>query len=132
MSDDRTQEEKEEDEDLERLDAELGGPNQELYDRLREPFAKRSEADASLNGFLVGLKRLREEFHIPEVVVVAGAFFTPAEGQKETFACKALGLGSPDGHAQLGALAFQQYTAPEIERGEKLRQLATARPKSRR
>lgn len=101
----------------------LGGPNPELYERLSKPFDSKKDADGVLAAFLSEVKKLRETYLIPEVVIIAAAFFEPAEGEQTT-ACVALALGSPEYRAQLGALAFQQYTAPEIERGERLRKMA--------
>jgi len=125
MVDDRTPEEKAHDEEQARLDAEFGGPNPELYARVSKPYPTAVQANEQLNKFLHGVKALREELGIAEVLVLGAVHFVPDTGLKETMSVKALALGSPDARAQLGALAFQQYTAPEIERAEELRRLAT-------
>lgn len=101
----------------------LGGPNPELYARLSKPYLNRGEADHSLNAFLLGVQKLREECGIAEALVIAGTYFDGDE--KETVSVKALAMGSPEMRAQLGALAYQQYTLPEIERAERLAQIAS-------
>lgn len=102
------------------------GPNPELYERLAKPYGTKEEADHSVKGFLLAVKKLREEYGIPEVLVMAAAHFTPDEKTKETVTVRAVAFGSPEFRAQLGALAFNQYTLPEIERAEQLRNLATS------
>lgn len=121
-SDNMTQEE-------ETLDEALGGPNPELYKRLSAPYATAVASDNALNDFLLGVQELREKCGIAEVLVVAAVYVESPDKATNT-AAKALAMGHPDMRAQLGALAFQQYTAPVLERADALRKLATARPGS--
>lgn len=100
------------------------GPNPDLYDRLSEPYADRSDGDEQMNVFMRRVQELREEYGIPDVLLVCSVHFVPAEGEKETIACKAIAYGHPDTSAQLGALAFQAYTLPVIRQGDKLRAMA--------
>lgn len=122
-SDNETQEEN-------TLEDALGfGPNPELYKRLSLPYATAVASDNALNDFLVGVQELREKCGIAEVLVVAAVYVDSPDKATNT-AAKALAMGHPDMRAQLGALAFQQYTAPVLERADSLRKLATARPGS--
>ncbi len=110
------------------------GPNPELYDDLSEPYNNKADADEALKGFLLAVKQLREDYAIPEVLVLAATHYSPAPGEKESVSVRAVAFGHPDFRAQLGALAFNSYTLPVIERAEELRAMATApgpRPKKK-
>lgn len=100
------------------------GPNQDLYDRLSQPLPDREFAGTRLDIFLSKVQRLREDLGISDVLVICAVHYKPAEGEKETISSKALALGSPEITSQLGALGFQAYTLPEIQRGDKLRAIA--------
>lgn len=104
------------------------GPNPELYAKLAERYESKEEADFALKGFLLAVKKLREEFRVPEVMVHGACHFKPENEGKKAVTIRAAGFGAPEFRAQLGALAFNTYTLPEIERAEQLRALATATP----
>ena len=100
------------------------GPNPDLYDRLSKPYVDRSDGEEQMDVFMRRVQELREEYGIPDVLLVCSVHFTPVEGEKETIACKAIAYGHPDTSAQLGALAFQAYTLPVIQQGDKLHAMA--------
>lgn len=104
------------------------GPDPELYARMSKPYASQAEADASIKRFMLGIKKLREECGIAEVLMmVANHVDAAATGAgKNTVTCQALVLGSPDFRPELGAMAFQLYTAPFLERADRLREMSTA------
>lgn len=104
------------------------GPNPELYAKLSRPYASKEEADHSLKGFLLAVKKLREEYNIPEVLLIGACFFDPEEGEKETVTIRAVVFGSPEFRAQMGAMAFNTYTLPEIKRADQLRNMAMSNP----
>ena len=100
------------------------GPDPELYARMSKPYESKEAADAALKRFMLGVKALREECGIAEVMMLVANHITAET--KNTVSCQALALGSPDFRAELGAMAFQMYTAPALERAERLRKMATA------
>lgn len=122
--DDRTPDEKDNDEEAAHLEAKLGGSDPELYARLSAQFSSRRVAGDAIDQFLLGVKELRERCGVPEVVVVCGAFYAPSEGRRDSFNAKALRIGSSAVGAQLAALAFQEYAAPLIQEAEELKALA--------
>lgn len=107
------------------VDPSLHGPNPELYEKLAKPYPSKQEADVALSGFLRAVKAAREEFGVPEVLILAAAHFEPSPDSKETTSVQALAFGHPDVRAHLGAAAFNTYTLPELERAERLREMAT-------
>lgn len=101
------------------------GPNPELYAKLSQPHKTQEEADFALKGFLLAVKKLREEYGIPELLVIGACYFEPRADSKNTVSSRAVAFGAHEMRAQLGALAFNAYTLPELERAEQLRDIAT-------
>ena len=100
------------------------GPNPELYAKLSQPYPDRAAAEHILTGFLMAVKKLREEHGVPELIVLAGAHFTPEPQASGTVAISAAAFGDPGFQAKLGALAYNMYTSPVIDQAEQLRNLA--------
>jgi hypothetical protein len=107
--DDRTPQEKQQDEQDDEY-----GPDPDLYARMSEPYVSRAAAEVQLKKFLLGVKRLREECGVAEVMLMAGNHFTKEEGKEDTTSCMSLALGNPDFRPEFGAMAYQQYTLPEV------------------
>lgn len=110
-------------------DEPVDGPNPELYDRLSTPYLTQEDADRRLLAFLRKVQQLREEMEVSDVVVMctnhyekqASAADDPGD---KVSSVRTLALGHPDIHAELGALAYQHYTLPLIQRASKLAKIA--------
>lgn len=102
------------------------GPDPDLYASMSKPYESKEAADAAIERFMVGVKKLREECRIAEVVMLVANHVVIDD--KQTMSCQALALGNPDFRAELGAMAFQTYTAPALERAKRLRAMAAAPP----
>ena len=103
---------------------ELAGPNPELYERLSQKVSDPDVADERIIAFFRDLKRIREQHGIPELLVVCGVHHEPVEGSNTNIVVRVGAYGDPDMPATLGAVAFNTFTLPEIERGEKLSRVA--------
>lgn len=99
------------------------GPDPELYTRMSAPYEDANAAHVAIERFLSGVKRLREECRVSEVLVVVAAPHVSLE--KGAYACQQLTLGNPSVHAEMAATAFNTYALPVIERAERLREMAT-------
>ena len=103
------------------------GPDPELYARMSKAYESREDAEAALRRFMLGVKKLREECGVAEVMLlVANHYVGP--GTKTSVSCQSMTMGSPDFRPELGALAFQTYTAPSLERADRLRRMAESPP----
>lgn len=95
------------------------GPNQERYAKASQPHADDSAAKAALDRFFTRVTELREELMIPEVLVVAMA----NHGRGESVSSAAF-FGNAALAPSFGAAAFREFTAPTIERANRLESIA--------
>lgn len=98
------------------------GPNQARYAQCAKPHLSKEQANDALRQFLAHIGDIRAYYQIPEVIVVAAAYYGDEPGQ--TMAQSA-GFGNANTHPELGAVAFKVYTAPAIARSQKLQQMAS-------
>ena len=105
--------------------------DQDLYTKLSDPSNGKEEADAKLLNFLRGVEQLRRELGIPDVLVIGACHYIDPnydeDGPQSTI--RALALGQPNIHAELGAIGYQQYTMPMINRAAELARLVTGQAK---
>lgn len=93
-----------------------------LYARMSEPYATKAEASEALNKFLAGVSKLREEFRVAEVMVMASNYHDVDESteNKDKNVIVALTLGNSEVRAFLAAAAYQTFTLPEVMRAQDL------------
>lgn len=91
------------------------GPNEDRYKKASQPHENEEAALSAINRFLDRVSALREEFKVPEVLIVCSAYH--GEG-------KAISSGAFFGNGSLapehGAAAFRAFTAPTIARAREL------------
>lgn len=97
------------------------GPNQARYEQCAKPHVSQLQANDALRQFLAHIGDVRAHYQIPEVIVVAAAYYGDEPGQTIV---QASGFGDSRTHPELGALAFKIYTAPTIARAQRLQQMA--------
>jgi hypothetical protein len=107
------------------------GPNPELYEKLAKPRASKEEADRSLKSFFVEVKKLRELYGIPELLILAGVHHE-VTGKKSESAFQTVCFGSPEVRPYMGAIAYNMYTKPAIDAAEQLAHIATTGRRKRK
>ena len=87
-------------------------PDPELYERMAEPFANREEAGAALYGFRDELARLREKYHIAELVGVIAVWSSEEESDdKKALTSLMFAFGNPAiGYELLKKATVEQAT----------------------
>lgn len=114
-------------ENVQDITDEFGGSTQnpELYKRLSQPYATEELAKTALNKFLQGVRKLREECGVPEIMVLASAYINPEkEGDRLLSNVNALVMGSSEVWPELAAMAFSMYTAPILKAAEEVNEMA--------
>ena len=100
------------------------GPDADLYAKMSEPYETQELANAALMRFMLGVKKLREECRVSEVMLIVATNVAGVDDKGPTMVCQALTLGSAEFRPELAARAFQMYTAPVLERAERLRAMS--------
>lgn len=99
------------------------------YRKIREPFATSAEADAAVDAFQAGLKKLRDECRIAEVFCIVEAPYLTDDGS-ETSAMARLHHGDQLKAVILASYGYGIETAAHDSLVEKV--LATARKHGRK
>lgn len=97
------------------------GPNQARYEQCAKPHLSQLQANDAMRQFLAHVGDVRAHYQVPEVIVVAAAYFGDKPAQTVV---QAAGFGDARTHPELGALAFKQCAAPAIMRAQRLQQMA--------
>jgi hypothetical protein len=92
----------------------------QLYARLSQPYPTADAASEALQRFTDGVRRLREECGVPEVVLVAAAHVADGLGARVA----SLACGDSVISAQLAAHGYACFAQPVVAQADRVREIA--------
>lgn len=99
------------------------GPDPDLYARMSAPFATKGVADDAIGRFMLGVRALREECGVAEIIMIAIAYFADDGGERHG-TCMSMELGGSHAHPHMGAMAYKIWTGPAVLRAKELERIA--------